>query len=211
MKILSRNGSFDTICRRIFVGRQGDFYENIRLYLSKNQRSMTAKRQSKVLRVSLRLNKSRKERGKPHMVCIMEQMQAFIEKARNDKDLMAKLDELGAAGASAEEIVALAAEYGFSIMAEEYWAACVAAGTRKCKNGELAEEELEVVAGGGTQNRYDPKVCCNYTKVEYRCVGFLAMTYCDHYRIHYRRHAIDHLVADRHICQMGIYDYYVED
>ncbi|MCL2071750.1 MAG: hypothetical protein FWH07_05905 [Oscillospiraceae bacterium] len=54
--ILIRNGSLDTVCRRIFVGRQGDFCDNIRLYLSKNQRSMAAKRQGKVLRVSLRSN-----------------------------------------------------------------------------------------------------------------------------------------------------------
>gem|GEM_PF-6606094 len=55
-QVLIRNGSLDTICRRIFVGRQGDFCENIRLYLSKNQRSMAAKRQDKVLRVSLLIN-----------------------------------------------------------------------------------------------------------------------------------------------------------
>jgi len=50
------------------------------------------------------------------------------------------------------------------------------------KDIELKEEELEAAAGGGTQNRWNPDVCGNYTKVEYECVGFLKMCWCDHYR-----------------------------
>ncbi|MCL2049157.1 MAG: Nif11-like leader peptide family natural product precursor [Defluviitaleaceae bacterium] len=46
-------------------------------------------------------------------------MKAFIEKARSDTAILAKLDALGAAGASADKIVALAAEYGYTVTEEE--------------------------------------------------------------------------------------------
>ena len=39
----------------------------------------------------------------------MNQMQTFIEQAKKDKDLMAKLDALGASGAETDKIIALAA------------------------------------------------------------------------------------------------------
>ena len=100
----------------------------------------------------------------------MNQMKAFIEKAKNDKELMAKLNALGASGAGADKIVALAAEYGFAITEEDYRQAAEMAGTRKA--GELKEEDLEAAAGGATQNRYNPDVCGKYTKVEWECVGF---------------------------------------
>ena len=76
----------------------------------------------------------------------MTQMQAFIEKAKNDKALMAKLDALGVAGAEPDKIIALAAEYGFTITAEDYRQAAKAAGEQK--TGELNEEDLEAAAGG---------------------------------------------------------------
>ena len=134
----------------------------------------------------------------------MEQMKALLEKARNDKELMAKLDALGASGAEADKIIALAVEYGFSITAEDYRQA--AKTTCPQKKGELKEEDLEAAAGGGTQNRYDPQRCGNTKRVSYECVGFLEMCWCDHYR------KVDllpgHLVACiNHICVMGCYDY----
>jgi len=114
----------------------------------------------------------------------MNQMQALLEKARNDKELMAKLDALGASGAGPDKIVALAAEYGFSITEEDYRKAAGQADARK--TGELKEEDLEAASGGGqtnfTQNRYDPNECVKFDKVQYRCVGFLAMCFCDHYK-----------------------------
>jgi len=134
----------------------------------------------------------------------MEQMQAFIEKARNDSSLMAKLDELGTAGANAEEIVTLAAEYGFSITVDDYQKAHEAAGAMK--NGELAEEELDSVAGGATQNRWDPKECGGITKVEYRCVGFLGFTYCDHYSS-YKVVSNGYASIYLHRCGMGRFDH----
>jgi len=112
----------------------------------------------------------------------MNQMQSFIEKAKNDKELMAKLDVLGASGAEADKYVALAAEHGFSITEADYQEA--AAGSCPHKKGELAEEDLEAAAGGfiDTQNRYNPDVCGKYTQVSYECVGFLRKIWCDHYR-----------------------------
>ena len=130
----------------------------------------------------------------------MNQMQAFIEKAKNDKELMAKLDALGAAGAGMDKVVALATENGFSITAEDYRQAVEQAGTQK--KGELKEEDLEAAAGGGTQNRYDPQRCGNTTRTSYECVGFLKMTWCDHLSevetTKWHR---------RYTCAMGCFDY----
>ena len=126
----------------------------------------------------------------------MNQMQALLEKARSDKELMAKLNELGAGGAEPDKmpgkVVALAAEYGVTITEEDYRLAVEAAAGHVCprsagqsaagcpsaeshgcarKAEELNEEDLEAVAGGATQNRYNPDVCGKYTKVEWECVG----------------------------------------
>ena len=110
----------------------------------------------------------------------MNQMQAFIEKAKHDKALMAKLNELGAAGAGPGEIVALAAEYGFSITEEDYRKAAEMAGTQQTR--ELAEEDLDAVAGGTpTEDRHDPAVCSQYDDTHYWCVGFLGIVHCRWY------------------------------
>ena len=131
----------------------------------------------------------------------MEQMKLLIEKAKSDEALMAKLDALGAKGAGAEEIVALAAEYGFTITKEGYESELASA--RAPKTEELSEEDLEAVAGGrDTQNRFDAAVCKNIIEVQYRCVGFLEMVWCDHYR----RESAGHNKL-RHTCVMGRFDY----
>ena len=142
----------------------------------------------------------------------MNQMQAFIEKAKNDKALMAKLNELGASGTEPDKIpgkiIALAAEHGFSITVEEYQLARESVGASK--SGELAEEDLDAVAGGGTENRYDPEVCnpnTNYNRTHYNCVGFMGWTWCDHYSRTFVRGG--HYVGGvhRHKCAMGMFDY----
>ena len=136
----------------------------------------------------------------------MNQMQSFIEKAKNDKELMAKLDTLGASGAETDKIIALAADYGFNVTAEDYRQAVEQAGPHK--KGELAEEDLEAAAGGAggaTENRYNPEVCSKYTMVHYNCVGLLTMTCCDHYRMVYL--GASH-PDNRHTCQMGVFDYH---
>ena len=132
----------------------------------------------------------------------MNQMQAFIDKARSDSALMAKLDALGASGAEASEVVALAAEYGFTVTAEDIRQAAAAC---SCRTGELTEAELDAVAGGATQNRYNPDVCGKYTKVEYECVGFLARCWCDHHRGNLTTERVGQYY--RYTCAMGRYDY----
>ena len=130
----------------------------------------------------------------------MNQMQEFIKKAKSDRSLMAKLDELGATGAGDEAVVALAAEYGFTVTVED----CREAAAKSCphRRGELAEEDLDVVSGGATQNRWDPKVCNNYNRTHYNCVGFYSATWCDHYSAKNLSHGKYH-----HVCSMGRFDY----
>jgi len=107
----------------------------------------------------------------------MNQMQAFLEKAKEDKDLMAKLNALGAAGTDVRKIVALAAEHDFSITVEEYQMASKLAAARK--SAELAEEELDTVTGGlWKDDRHDPEVCGQYNDTHYWCVGFLGLFHC---------------------------------
>ena len=131
----------------------------------------------------------------------MNQLKAFIEKARNDSELTAKLDALVAGGAGPAEVAALAAEYGFDVTEEDVRQATEAAGSHG--SGELAEEDLEAVAGAfGTQNRYDPAVCSQYYKAGYNCVGFLGGHWCDHY--------VQKTIKSGHCrykCAMGYYDY----
>ena len=133
----------------------------------------------------------------------MNQMQALLEKARNDKALMAKLNELGAGGAAPGKIVALAAEYGFTLTPEDCQSATGQMGARK--TGELKEEDLEAAAGGifgQTENRYDPKICDNTIKVLYECVGFLGHFWCDHYKEGKTGSGRPYVK-----CNMGKYDY----
>ena len=66
----------------------------------------------------------------------MEQIKLFIEKAKTENELMAKLDALGAKGAGADEVVVLAAEYGFTVTKEDM----EAARRQNCPHrGELSE------------------------------------------------------------------------
>jgi len=138
----------------------------------------------------------------------MSQLKAFIEKAQSDKELMAKLDALGEKDAGADEIIALAKENGFTVTADEL---------EKIKDGgeesgELAEEDLEAVAGGWSQNRYD-STCKNMTRTKYNCVGFVGLCYCDHYRqedIGQKRHPNNAIYRIyRHICKKEAFPIYV--
>ena len=118
----------------------------------------------------------------------MEQINALIEKAKSDKELMDKLDALGEKDAGNDEIITLAKEYGFTVTAEEI---------EKIKSegsttGEIKEEELEAVAGGWSENRYDPKTCKNITRKKYDCEGFLNWRWCDHFRKEYISGELEH-------------------
>jgi len=112
----------------------------------------------------------------------MEQLKEFIVKAGTDKELIAKREALGEKINQPDELVKLAAEFGFSITVEDieqYKADFV----KFAETRELSEDQLETVAGGGSANRYDPKTCKNMTTTKYECVGFLQLCWCDHLRV----------------------------
>ena len=87
----------------------------------------------------------------------MEQVKQFIEKAKSNSRLMAKLDALGAENADAEEVIALAAEYEFTFNKEEYEQEKSAESALQM--GELSEEDLDAVSGGRTVNRWHEQKC----------------------------------------------------
>ena len=75
----------------------------------------------------------------------MEQLKLFIEKAKTDAGLLAKLDELGMQQDAAEKISQLGGENGFTFTADDV--AGYMSGSKR--TGQMNEEELEQVAGGG--------------------------------------------------------------
>jgi len=114
----------------------------------------------------------------------MEQIKLFIEKANTDSELLSKLDALGAKNAGADEVIALAAEYGFTFTAQEYEQAKARA---HAKTGELSEEDLDAVSGGInlgiTLNRYNLNgECKNRTIPDDNCYGYTGAIRCDHFR-----------------------------
>ena len=144
----------------------------------------------------------------------MEQIKLFIEKAKTDSELMAKLDALGAKNAGVGEFVALAAEHGFAISAGEYEEA-VKCGGNCSRCWELNEQELDTVSGGGsqhgdpTQNRYDPNVCVpSLGRTRYECVGFMNLTWCDHYYTEkVAGSTTDFYTIFSHKCAKGAFNY----
>ena len=137
----------------------------------------------------------------------MEQIKAFIEKAKSDSTLMAKLDALGKSGIGSDEVIALAAEYGFTFTVQEYEEAMKYGGNcAKC--GELSEADLDAVSGGclfGTQNRYDPDKCTGTLgRTKYECVGFLNMSWCDHFKMDLLTQGSNIFQFD---CAMGAFSY----
>jgi len=134
----------------------------------------------------------------------MNQIKALIEKAQSDKDLMAKLDALGEKDAGADEVISLAKEYGFTVTTDEI----EKMNTGGEELGELTEDELEAVAGGWSENRYD-STCKNMTRTKYNCVGFLAQCWCDHYRRERLPGPIEGMnVRFWHSCEMEAYKGY---
>jgi predicted ribosomally synthesized peptide with nif11-like leader len=74
---------------------------------------------------------------------------AFIEKAQNDSQLQEKLRDLGS-GAKLEDVLDVAAATGYQFSEPELLSAGkeLAETTGRPAEGELSEEELELVAGG---------------------------------------------------------------
>ena len=67
----------------------------------------------------------------------LEQLKAFLEKAKGDSNLQERLK----AAADSDAVVSIAKESGFSISADDL---------KNAQVTELSDEELEGVAGGGT-------------------------------------------------------------
>jgi len=84
----------------------------------------------------------------------MEQLNAFMEKAKSDNELTEKLNTLAEKGAGADEYIKIAAEYDFTITEDDF--------EKANKANELSEEQLEDVAGGddGGWVRHS---CCWFT------------------------------------------------
>jgi len=83
----------------------------------------------------------------------MEQLKAFIEKAKSDNELTEKLNRFGEKGAGADEYIKIAAEYGFTITEDEF--------EKANKANELSEEQLEDIAGGTSD--WARHHCCWFT------------------------------------------------
>ena len=133
----------------------------------------------------------------------MEQLKLFLEKAKTDKELMAKLDVLSAKKASDGEIIALAAEYGFTFTKEDIESL---QGESSAPVVKLTESDLEAVAGGfPTVNRWDSVVCGSATMVipdRCKAASWYDIRHCDHHRTF--ANAAGKQV---HICVMGRYSY----
>ena len=116
----------------------------------------------------------------------MEQLKAFLEKAGADSELTVKLEALNESANVSEQLIAIAAEFGFTITAAE-----IEEAKSLTKKNELDEEQLETVAGGtedstaGTVNRYCPIWCKDRTTHRNAC--YFPVLWCDHYRYSFNR------------------------
>jgi len=107
----------------------------------------------------------------------MEQLKAFLEKARTDEELSKKIETLSENSEEAynEAIIALAAGYGFTIDTDEIKEINLPA-----QYNEISEEQLEAISGGGSKNRYCPDWCRGLTERRTACT--FPFVHCDHYR-----------------------------
>ena len=141
----------------------------------------------------------------------MEQLKAFIKKAKTDSELAAKLDELGSQKAVDDEIITLAAEYGFTFTKEDI-EQMQSEEPKHCGSCKLSEEELDKVAGGGGgHDRYNPDICSQYTDVHYYCVGFFSSHWCKYYErtliLRHQGRDVDYNDVYHHKCQKEYFDY----
>ena len=92
----------------------------------------------------------------------MNQIQAFIEKAKSDENILANIKELSKKETSDDEIISLAADYGFTITKDDI----ESMKNHKTESGELNEEDLEKVAGGaGSYCNTMKKTCTNMINI----------------------------------------------
>jgi len=130
----------------------------------------------------------------------MKGMKELEQRMAEDVEFRAQMTALARQNPAIEQMVEALKDLGYDISAADL------TGCGSCRNCELGEEELENISGGNdqniifTENRWDPGECGKITEVAYRCVGFLAMFTCDHYR----RSAS---IYTYHSCAMGRFSY----
>ena len=110
----------------------------------------------------------------------MEQIKAFMSKAKTDSELYERLKALVTQEGSTSGIVELAAEHGFIFTEEDMTAAKRGGGESR----ELSEEELDKVSGGWTFNNYDEDKCKGLKTIrdDGRCTGVYELFWmCDHF------------------------------
>ena len=133
----------------------------------------------------------------------MEQLKLFLEKAKTDSELAARLDALGAKKAGDDEVIALAAEHGFTFTKEDI-EQMKQEEPKHCGSCELQEEELENISGG-EHDRHNPEICSQYKDVHYHCVGFFSVNWCKYYeRTELPKQGG---LGYRHKCQKEYFDY----
>ena len=135
----------------------------------------------------------------------MEQLHAMLEKAKTDKELTARLYELSQKDDASDEIIALAAEYGFAVTAEDL------ENHKSCggKCSELSAEELATVSGGTNPERYDPVACHSHGRTRLECVGVLWMPWCRYYSKKAVKSGFFQMY--HHKCEKGAFDYVGSD
>jgi len=143
----------------------------------------------------------------------MEQLKSFLEKAGADSELMVKLEKLHESANVSEELIAIAAEFGFTITVEE-----IEDAESLTKKNELDEEKLEAVAGGtggvaqsegiegATVNRYCPIWCKDLKEKRRAC--YFPILWCDHFRRKFKN-SDAHYVYYWYSCAMDAYPTYV--
>ena len=136
----------------------------------------------------------------------MEQLKAFLEKAKTDSELAAKLDELGSQKAVDDEYIALAAEHGFTFTKEDI-EQMKSEEPKHCGSCELQEEDLDNVAGGGGgHDRFNDEICRQYKDVHYYCVGFLRFAWCKYYERKFVKETSDGTIY-WHKCKKDYFSY----
>ena len=132
-------------------------------------------------------------------------LEEFNKKISEDEALKARVEAIGD---DMDAAVALAAEFGFTFTVDDLEALKPSS---DLPQGELSEDQLDNVAGGATQNRYNSSRCWGAKKVIYECVGFLKAVHCDHYVCvptgKTRFQSNYHHKIYVHKCNMGCFDY----
>ena len=145
----------------------------------------------------------------------MDQLKQFIERIDTDDELSEKMEELSMGDSGDEKIIALAADYGFNITADELKQQRSSTVNLQ-ESGKLSEEDLDNVVGGFMTNRWDSNACAKWGRVRFKCLGFFSLFHCSNYsreKLSHGRNLRSEVGSSRqhkmyrHKCAMGAFDY----